>query len=188
MKVLNVGQLQGMRQVDLHSLLPSWDIGISLKTGRKKCGCRGRVLRSLDLGPPHNHHLMSYSSLYTTITTLATKTPAWTQKQNFESKAMSQAAHARVKAKAAAAFCLNPSLQRGSRSPASLQQRAAYVWYLLLRYTQVISSDLRPAAHRKQVKRRRTEGGSQLASRETLQQVLAPLHTLRFAQCHRSPR
>lgn len=35
-KVLDVRQLQGVSQVYLHSLLPSWDVGISLEMGKNR--------------------------------------------------------------------------------------------------------------------------------------------------------
>lgn len=122
-----------------------------------------------------------HSSPYSTITSLATTTTTKpktlrpcllfpelsmssllspSEEQNFKSKATSQVILARVKVKAATAFCQNPSLQRERTSPAWLQWGAANIWCLLLRYMQVISSDLLPAAHRKQLGGRKREAGA----------------------------
>lgn len=131
-KVLDVRQLQGVSQVYLHSLLPSWDVGISLEMGKKQGGCRaGRCIWLLQSSP------------YSTAVKLVTKDIRLCSSDSLrlpQTRMLDQMLQARLylkrmkgssSASTASALCQNHSLQRGRSSPAWHQQRAAAIWYLL---------------------------------------------------------
>lgn len=102
-KVLDVRKLQRMRQVNLYSLLPSWDVGISLEMGsnRPVSFPHPSSTKKKPFGPCSLFPELSMSPLL-----------PCSQKQNFKSKATSWDVLASAEVKGATAFSQNPCLQR----------------------------------------------------------------------------
>lgn len=115
-KVLDVRQLQGMSQVDLHSLLPSWDVGISLETGNNSMAAAAGCYRIQTCILSMSTACLLHASACSTITkmTRTTKKPLLgpclllpelstsplltpSQRERFKPKATSQAVLARMK-------------------------------------------------------------------------------------------
>lgn len=183
--------------------LGCWDLP---RDRKQQHGCRGRVLQSSDLYPPHFHHLTStqftlfYNHqfgnnnnkkktktlgpclLFPELSMSSLLSPS--EEQNFKSKATSQVILARVKVKAATALCQNPSLQRERTSPAWLQQGAANIWYSdTCKWSPVTCYQLLTESSWEGEKGKREPG---VIIRNFAEQVLATLHVLRFTRCHQS--
>lgn len=76
-EVLDVGKLQRMRQVDLHGLLPGWDVGISLEMGSNR-----------PVSSPHPSSPKNPSGPCSLFPELSmSPPPPRSQKRNFKSKA-----------------------------------------------------------------------------------------------------